>query len=318
MADPTIRHLDVCAGIGGFSLGLRLADPRVRAVGYCDREAWCAALLLARMEDETLEPGACLVRRASRTWTAASSAVKSICSRLDTRASRTARQGSGRATTTSERSGPRWLASFARSSLLPFSWRTSHGRPCTDPRVIFRQWAISSRRPRCSPPRSWVRGILASAGLLLPTATASQSGYNQGGGSGRVGRKRPSVDVLLRTALAAPKGPCLDSHGVPDLEKTLLATATTKDDHRARMRYGRISQRELLATATVKGDHNRAGASARSGNGLSTQLGGSVNPAWRDWFMGFPLGWTDTSRRATRSFQRWLRLHGRGSSGGRR
>ena len=48
---PTIRHLDVCAGLGLFSLGLRLADPRVRTVGFVERQAYCAAVLLARMED---------------------------------------------------------------------------------------------------------------------------------------------------------------------------------------------------------------------------------------------------------------------------
>ena len=55
MADP-LRHLDVCAGIGGFSLGLRLAlGAGVHTVGYIEREAYAAAVLLARMEDETLE-----------------------------------------------------------------------------------------------------------------------------------------------------------------------------------------------------------------------------------------------------------------------
>lgn len=55
MADA-LRHLDVCAGIGGFSLGLKLAlGDGVRTVGYVEREAFAASVLLARMEDETLE-----------------------------------------------------------------------------------------------------------------------------------------------------------------------------------------------------------------------------------------------------------------------
>lgn len=51
----TIRHLDVCAGIGGFSLGLRLADERVRTIGYVELDAFCSAVLMARMEDKVLE-----------------------------------------------------------------------------------------------------------------------------------------------------------------------------------------------------------------------------------------------------------------------
>ena len=55
MADQ-IRLLEVCAGIGGFSLGLRLAlGDRVRPVGFIERESYAASLLMARMEDESLE-----------------------------------------------------------------------------------------------------------------------------------------------------------------------------------------------------------------------------------------------------------------------
>ncbi len=55
MADR-LRHLEVCAGVGGFALGLNLAlGDGVRTVGYIEREAFPAAVLLARMEDESLE-----------------------------------------------------------------------------------------------------------------------------------------------------------------------------------------------------------------------------------------------------------------------
>jgi len=54
--DNPIRHLEVCAGLGGFSLGLQLAlGDGVRTVGYIEREAFPAAVLLARMADESLE-----------------------------------------------------------------------------------------------------------------------------------------------------------------------------------------------------------------------------------------------------------------------
>ena len=75
-------------------------------------------------------------------------------------------------------------------------------------------------------------------------------------------------------------------------------------------------------TPTVCGNHNRKGASPTSGDGLatavqrfttpcsddtghrkakyaqggtalSTQAGGSLNPTWVEWLMGWPLGWTD-------------------------
>ena len=81
----------------------------------------------------------------------------------------------------------------------------------------------------------------------------------------------------------------------------------------------------LWPTPTVCGNYNRKGLSKTSGDGLATavlkcatptardwksgkasqatmernsrplseQIGGSLNPAWVEWLMGWPLGWTD-------------------------
>ena len=83
----------------------------------------------------------------------------------------------------------------------------------------------------------------------------------------------------------------------------------------------------LWPTPTVKGNYNRAGLSAKSGDGLATAVakfptpcstdwkgsskpgqrpgqltdpdvgaspaGGGLNPTWVEWLMGWPLGWTD-------------------------
>lgn len=48
--------LALCAGIGGLELGVRLAlGPRYHCVGYVERDAYAAAALVARMEDQTLD-----------------------------------------------------------------------------------------------------------------------------------------------------------------------------------------------------------------------------------------------------------------------
>jgi len=84
-------------------------------------------------------------------------------------------------------------------------------------------------------------------------------------------------------------------------------------------------------TPTVCGNYNRKGASPTSGDGLATavlkcatptardwrsgkasqatmernsrplseQIGGSLNPTWVEWLMGWPLGWTDLKPLAT-------------------
>jgi hypothetical protein len=84
---------------------------------------------------------------------------------------------------------------------------------------------------------------------------------------------------------------------------------------------------QLYPTPTAHGDYNRKGSSSRSGNGLATVVkmlstptctdsknnsppsqyrsngrhsnslnavaGGALNPAWVEWLMGFPVGWTE-------------------------
>jgi hypothetical protein len=100
----------------------------------------------------------------------------------------------------------------------------------------------------------------------------------------------------------------------------------------------------LLPTLTVCGNYNRKGASPTSGDGLATALkmlptlvardfrypgrsrmertgskageclpqviGGPLNPPWCEWFMGWPIGWTELKPLETGRFQRWLQLHG--------
>jgi hypothetical protein len=55
------------------------------------------------------------------------------------------------------------------------------------------------------------------------------------------------------------------------------------------------------ATPSICGNYNRKGASATSGDGLATQVGGALNPTWVEWLMGFPLAWTALDASATPS-----------------
>jgi hypothetical protein len=48
----------------------------------------------------------------------------------------------------------------------------------------------------------------------------------------------------------------------------------------------------------------------RNSRPLSEQIGGSLNPMWVEWLMGFPLGWTDLEPLAMGKFQQWLEQHG--------
>jgi len=54
--DARLDGISLCAGAGGLDLGLHIACPGYRTVGYVEREAFAAATLVARMEDKALDP----------------------------------------------------------------------------------------------------------------------------------------------------------------------------------------------------------------------------------------------------------------------
>ena len=53
--DACIFGLSLCSGAGGLDLGLAIAIPGYRAVGYVERETFAAATLVARMEAASLD-----------------------------------------------------------------------------------------------------------------------------------------------------------------------------------------------------------------------------------------------------------------------
>jgi len=55
---PEFRILSLCTGIGNIERGIARAIPNVRVVGAVERQAYCASVLVARMEEETVVEGA--------------------------------------------------------------------------------------------------------------------------------------------------------------------------------------------------------------------------------------------------------------------
>ena len=55
-ADACLFGLSLCSGAGGLELGITLAVPGYRTVGYVERDAFAASILVARMEDAALDP----------------------------------------------------------------------------------------------------------------------------------------------------------------------------------------------------------------------------------------------------------------------
>jgi len=43
---------------------------------------------------------------------------------------------------------------------------------------------------------------------------------------------------------------------------------------------------------------------------LANQVGGTLNPPWVEWLMGWPIGWTDLEPLEMDKFRLWLQQHG--------
>jgi len=77
----------------------------------------------------------------------------------------------------------------------------------------------------------------------------------------------------------------------------------------------RESQRETFPTPTVNDskNNNPPSQALRNTPPLNVVVGGSLNPAWVEWLMGWPLGWTDLHASATDRFRQWCASHGAAS-----
>jgi hypothetical protein len=121
-----------------------------------------------------------------------------------------------------------------------------------------------------------------------------------------------------------------------DNKKVLYSKNAPSQSGRSLATYART-----WPTPTVHGNYNRKGLSKTSGDGLATavtkwptptahnaketnapsehnrntptltaQAGGSLNPTWVEWLMGWPLGWTDLKPLEMDKFQQWQQQHG--------
>ena len=111
-----------------------------------------------------------------------------------------------------------------------------------------------------------------------PTASAQSYGYNQGGSAGRVGPMRPSLDALAR-GRNTPRASMAAKGGNPDRKQP-------RGDLEAQARGAGLPARQ---TCTHGGTCKP-----------------TLNPAFVEWLMGFPIGWTGFAPSAT-AWSLWLR-----------
>ena len=130
---------------------------------------------------------------------------------------------------------------------------------------------------------------------LWPTITVCGN-YN------RKGASKNSGDGLA-TAVAKYPTPTASMVTMADMEQARYAGNKGSN----RPSYQDAKEMWATPTASVGGPEPEG----KTGRKLVTQVGGSLNPTWVEWLMGWPLGWTDSAHSGMDKFRQWLRSHGK-------
>jgi hypothetical protein len=158
----------------------------------------------------------------------------------------------------------------------------------------------------CYPQKPLGHGTSERGSGLLPTLTVSGN-YNRKGASKKAGDGLATAVARLPT-LRATDG---ERGGRGDLlaivkgrpNKHCRLPTLTANDCKPAGKVEVMEYRQENRRTTVQ--------RLRSAVTEPEQLGGTLNPDWCEWFMGWPIGWTASEPLATDRFQQWLLGHGR-------
>ena len=99
----------------------------------------------------------------------------------------------------------------------------------------------------------------------------------------------------------------------PKSEQALLKEATQVRPGRSKPANLRdqVSNMKKWPTPTVHNakETNAPSEHSRNTPTLAAQAGGTLNPTWVEWLMGWPLGWTDLKPLEMDKFQEWQQQH---------
>ena len=218
--------------------------------------------------------------------------------------------------------GVTWRASWAKFDPAMSSWRTaqpsllgdSDESSVTWPRSGMTAGGLCWELPISAPPIS-----ATGSGLWVPTPIATE----WKAGSGKLGNRAPEKSAkaglkLTEFAKLWPTPTVCGNYNRKGASKTSgdgLATAVANamwptPTSSLGSKGGRITPRKsreggtliealsarTFATPTARDWRSGKASQAthdRNSRPLSEQIGGSLNPTWVEWLMGWPIGWTD-------------------------
>ena len=122
---------------------------------------------------------------------------------------------------------------------------------------------------------------------MWPTPTASTGGPEP---EGKTGRKLSTMVKMWPTPHGFSKDGKSNGPSGNELERAVNQSFATPN------------ARDWKDSGPTQGN--------RKSPNLGTQVGGSLNPPWVEWLMGWPIGWTDLKPLETAKYQQWLDSHG--------
>jgi hypothetical protein len=191
------------------------------------------------------------------------------------------------------KSQPVSLAKFDRISC---TWKTAQQSLFEDSTSCSVTWPRSGMTVdgQCWELPMSVRGINATASGLLQTLVADDAVNRKAGKFNSRGEPKLSAQVMLVPTLTRA-----DATGGPGSQG----------------RQGGMSLRtaiQKMPTLTAQDAKNNGAPSQmeRNTKPLNAEIGGPLNPEWCEWFMGFPIGWTELKPWAMHKFHSAPQQHG--------
>ena len=218
----------------------------------------------------------------------------------DIRASRSAQREGAGVKMTPAISGHTSDGTLTQLNLFNASSRTSRDTSRLDSPLSSATWKkmVTTQRGEYSQRLKSEPLTNASESLSLPTPSATPYGSNQGGAAGRTGKVRHSLESMARHNLWP----------TPTVQDSNKATKKLRDNHQNNLTA--IVFNQQLPTPTSrdwKGGYAEKSLTRKDGKsrrfdalpnaaigGVGTDIvAGHLNPAWIEWLMGVPTGWTE-------------------------
>ena len=207
-------------------------------------------------------------------------------------------------TASDQDSGGRWPGSWARYDPAMCSWRTAQHSLLEGLDEFSETWPRSGlmRRGECYPLRMSAPRTSVSESGLWPTPVADDTGlrsrkYAQGG----------TPLSLAVQMIPTPTAGDAKSSGSRNTANSNAHPGVSLTDW-VRQDGGRG---RMWPTPTAQDAKNNGAPSQmeRNTKPLNAEVGGSLNPPFVEWLMGWPLGWSDCAASGTGKFLSWRQKH---------